>query len=160
METQMMAPATSGQRTAGAGKSGGAQQRSDSAGPTVGTSGAAGRTREAAPRTPQPSLQSDVRSFAAGHPHGWNHDEWLGLLEDLRGRGHSVEDHEAIGSLLERERLRLLLQKIRGIGARRIRAIAERYGNLWRLKEADPEEFAREASLPRSLAARVLESIR
>jgi hypothetical protein len=101
-----------------------------------------------------------VRGFVSGRPQGWNHDEWLGFLEDLRSRGHNVEDRDSIGSMLERERLAQALAKVPGIGAQRVQAIAERFGNLWRLKDAGAEELAREANIPRPLAERIADSVR
>ena len=105
-------------------------------------------------------LRSEARGFVAGRPQGWNHDEWLSFLDDLRQRGHNVEDRDAIGSLLERERLGVVLERVEGISAQRVRAIADRYGNVWRLKDASPEELAREAKIPQPLAERILESVR
>lgn len=108
----------------------------------------------------QNDLRSDARSFAAGRPDGWSHDDWLSFLEELRDRGHNIEDREAIGSLLERERLSLALEKVQGIGPQRVRSIAEKYGNVWRLKETSADDLARDASIPRPLAERIIESMR
>ena len=105
-------------------------------------------------------LRAEARGFVAGRPQGWNHDEWLGFLEDLRQRGHNVEDRDAIGSMLERERLGVVLERVEGISAQRVRSISERYGNVWRLKDATPEELARETKIPQPLAERILESVR
>ena len=107
-----------------------------------------------------PDLRTEARGFVSGRPQGWNHDEWLSFLDDLRQRGHNVEDRDAIGSLLERERLGVVLERVEGISAQRVRAIADRYGNVWRLKDASPEELAREAKIPQPLAERILESVR
>ena len=49
-------------------------------------------------------------------------------MDDLRQRGHNVEDRDAIGSMLERERLGVVLERVEGISAPRVRVIAERYG--------------------------------
>lgn len=102
-------------------------------------------------------LRSDLREFAKGRPQGWNHEEWLGFLEDLRGRGHNIHDHEALGSMLERERINVMLEKVPGLGPQRIESLAQRYGNIWRLREADAEQIAVEARLPREVAHRVVE---
>lgn len=108
----------------------------------------------------QNDLRSDARSFAAGRPDGWSHEDWLSFLEELRDRGHNIEDREAIGSMLERERLSLALEKVQGIGPQRVRSIAEKYGNVWRLKETSADDLARDASIPRPLAERIIESMR
>ena len=105
-------------------------------------------------------LKSEARGFVTGRPQGWNHDEWLGFLDDLRQRGHNVEDRDAIGSMLERERLGAMLERVEGISPQRVRSISERYGNVWRLKDANAEELARDAKIPQPLAERILESVR
>jgi hypothetical protein len=107
-----------------------------------------------------PDLRADARGFVSGRPQGWNHDEWLGFLEDLRGRGHNIEDRDAIGSLLERERLAVMLEKVEGLGSQRVKSISERYGNVWRLKDASVDALTRETKIPRPLAERILESVR
>ena len=48
-----------------------------------------------------------------------------------------INDRDQIGSMLEKERLALALERIPGLSAPRARTIAERYGYLWRLKETD-----------------------
>lgn len=132
-----------------------------SRGRTPTTDASAGtRARRAAPAKSDGSdLRSDVREFAKGRPQGWNHDEWLGFIEHLRGRGHNINDQEAIGSMLERERIGVLLEKVPGLGAQRIRSISEAFGNVWRLREADADEIARTAKLPRDVAQRVVDTL-
>jgi hypothetical protein len=107
-----------------------------------------------------PDLRTEARGFVSGRPQGWNHDEWLGFLDDLRGRGHNVEDRDAIGSLLERERLAVTLEKVPGLGAQRVKSISERYGNVWRLKDASVDDLTRDTKIPRPLAERILETLR
>lgn len=104
-------------------------------------------------------LRADLREFARGRPQGWNHEEWLGFVEHLRGRGHNINDQEAIGSLLERERIGVLLEKVPGLGAQRIRALSDAFGNVWRLREADADEIARTAKIPRDVAQRVVDTL-
>ena len=142
-------------RSSTAAKGSAARGAAKSPSPAAGAGGARKSTAAG-----QPDLRSDARAFVRGRPGGWDHDEWLGFLEDLRQRGHNIEDREAIGSVLEKERLGAVLEKVPGIGAQRVRSIAERYGNVWRLKEANPDELAREAGIPRPLAERIVESIR
>jgi hypothetical protein len=127
-------------------------------GGTTGESGRGARAKTAS--RGGPDLRADARGFVSGRPQGWNHDEWLGFLEDLRQRGHNVEDRDAIGSLLERERLGVMLEKVPGIGAQRVRSIADHYGNVWRLKDASADELSRDAKIPRPLAERILDSVR
>jgi hypothetical protein len=105
------------------------------------------------------NLRADVRDFAKAKPQGWNHDEWLGFLEHLKTRGHNIHDHEAIGTMLERERIAVLLEKVPGLGPQRISALAEKFGNIWRLKGASAEEIAAATKLPRDVAQRVVEAL-
>lgn len=121
---------------------------------------AAGTVKRAATGASAPDLRSEARGFVSGRPNGWSHDDWIGFLEELRGRGHNVDDKEAIGSTLERERLAHVLEKVPGIGTQRVRAITDRYGNIWRLKEASADDLARDANIPRPLAERIVESVR
>src|SRR5690554_3551106 len=86
-------------------------------------------------------LRRDLRDFASARPDGWSHDDWLRFLEHLEQRGHNITDRDAIGSLLERERLALALEQIPGVGPRRVQSIADRYGYLWRLRETDVEQL-------------------
>lgn len=122
------------------------------------TAGAAGgkttRTRSGA------DLRKDLRDFASSRPDGWSHDDWLRFLDDLQARGHNINDRDAIGSMLERERLAVALERIPGVGPQRVRNIAERYGYLWRLKETDADQLAREADVPKSVAEKVVAALR
>lgn len=107
-----------------------------------------------------PQLKDELRDFAKGRPEGWNHQEWLGFLEHLKSQGHNIHDHEAIGTMLERERINVLLEKVPGLGPQRIGALAERFGTVWRLRAAGVEELAAAAKLPRPLAERVADAMR
>ena len=104
-------------------------------------------------------LQGDLREFAKGRPQGWNHDDWLGFLEHLKSRGHNIHDHEAIGAMLERERINVLLSKVPGLGPQRVNALAEKFESVWRLREASAEEIASAARLPRELSKQVVEAL-
>ena len=101
------------------------------------------------------SLRADLREFASARPKGWNHDEWLGLLDDLRGRGHDVSDASAVGMSLERERLAVHLEAIPGMGPRRVESLVGRYHTLYSLREADAAELAELPGMNRALAGRV-----
>jgi hypothetical protein len=134
---------------------GSSRARTSTTEPNAGT-----RARRAAPAKSNGSdLRSDLREFAKGRPQGWNHEEWLGFIEHLRGKGHNINDQEAIGSMLERERIGVLLEKVPGLGAQRIRSLAEAFGNVWRLREADADQIARTAKLPRDVAQRVVDTL-
>jgi hypothetical protein len=106
------------------------------------------------------SLKKDLRDFAGARPDGWSHDDWLRFLDDLKDRGHNINDRDEIGSMLERERLALALERIPGVGPQRVRSIADRYGYLWRLRETDADQLAREADVPRPVAEKVLDALR
>lgn len=134
------------------------------AAPRKGARAAAQTPRAGGARAKQPSsgvdgLRKDLRDFAVARPDGWGHDDWLRFLEHLEQRGHNIADRDAIGSLLERERLALALERIPGVGPRRVQSIADRYGYLWRLRETSAEQLSREANVPRAIAVRVLEAI-
>jgi hypothetical protein len=49
-------------------------------------------------------LGSELDRFVSEHPDGWNHDDWLGLLGNLRDRGFETSDPDAIGLALEGRR--------------------------------------------------------
>lgn len=101
------------------------------------------------------NLKKDLRDFASARPEGWNHDDWLGFLESLQNRGHNIQDREAIGLALEKERLDLALSGVKGMGPQRRSALIEKYGTLWKLRHADVSEIAASANLPQSLAESV-----
>ena len=101
----------------------------------------------------------ELRSFVMEHPQGWTHDEWLGFLYHLSKQGISTDDEDRIGAALERERLAHTLGKltIKGLGPKRREALATRFGTLYRLMEASPEEIAEVPGVPRSLADQISE---
>jgi hypothetical protein len=101
------------------------------------------------------NLRADLREFASARPKGWNHDQWLGLLDDLRGRGHDVSDASAVGMSLERERLAVHLEQIPGMGPRRVESLVGRYHTLYSLRQADAAELAELPGMNRALAERV-----
>jgi hypothetical protein len=117
-------------------------------------SGAAG-----AQRGSKPNMRSDLREFASTRPDGWSHDEWLGLLDSLRERGHDTSDTETIGRDLERERLSVTLERIPGLGPRKVDALVDRFGTLWSLRQANAEEIASVPTIPRNLAERIVEAV-
>lgn len=117
--------------------------------------GAGAAPRASAKRAEGPNLSGDLRQFVSENPHGWGHDEWLGLLDRLRERGHSVDDTEQVGRDLERERLATKLEGVQGVGPQRVKAISERYGSIWSLMYADVDDLVQAASIPRPLAERI-----
>lgn len=125
-----------------------------------GGTGAPGRGGRGGGRGGAPDLTKDLRDFAGSRPDGWSHDDWLQFLDDLQSRGHNINDRDAIGSMLERERLALALERIPGVGPQRVKTIADRYGYLWRLRETDADQLSREANVPRSVAEKVLAGLR
>jgi hypothetical protein len=145
-----------------AGTSGGAAAGTDGRARRGTSGGSAGTTRGAKGRSSRSSadLKKDLRDFAGSRPDGWSHDDWLQFLDDLQSRGHNVNDRDAIGSMLERERLSLALERIPGVGPQRVKSIAEKYGYLWRLRETDADQLSREANVPRSVAEKVLDGLR
>lgn len=106
-----------------------------------------------------PDLRTELREFASRHPQGWGHDEWLGLLGHLAGRGHDVSDPNRVGMALERERLASTLEGVQGMGGRRVEAVADRYQTLWSLRHADVEELAGLPGMNRALAERVKQQV-
>lgn len=121
--------------------------------------GTAAGTRAGAKRAAGPDLQGDLRQFVRDNPHGWGHDEWLGLLDQLRSRGHSVDDTEEIGRQLERERLATRLEGVQGVGPQRVKTISQHFGSIWGLMYADVDDLARSANIPRPLAERIKASV-
>lgn len=107
-----------------------------------------------------PDLRKDLREFASARPDGWGHDDWLRFLEDLRERGHNVNDRDQVGLMLERERLTLALENVPGVGPRRVENIVEKFGYMWRLREASAEDISREAGVPRQIAEKVAQAVR
>lgn len=120
------------------------------------TAGSTGTRRSGGSRA---NLKKDLRDFASTRPQGWSHDDWLRFLDDLQARGHNINDRDLIGSMLEKERLSLALERIPGLSAQRARTIADRYGYLWRLKETDADQLSNEAKIPRPVAEKVLEGL-
>lgn len=100
-------------------------------------------------------LRRDLRDFASARPEGWNHEDWLVFLESLRDRGHNVNDRDAIGLALERERLDLALCGIRGVGPRRRNALVEHFGTIWKLRNAEITDIVRIGSVPGAVAERI-----
>lgn len=111
-------------------------------------------------RKPQgPDLQADLRAFVTARPAGWGHEDWLAFLDHLRERGHDTSDPDAIGRALERERLAAMLERVQGMGPRRVGAVVERYETAWSCAGADVDEIAALPGLNRSLAEKVRQAL-
>lgn len=104
-------------------------------------------------------LRSDLRGFVQAHPGGWGHNEWIGLVNLLRERGHDTSDTDAIGMALERERLTLVLERVPGLGAQRVKAIADKYPRIWNVMQAGAEELAMVANIPKAVAKKVKDAL-
>lgn len=104
-------------------------------------------------------LRKDLREFVQANPGGWGHNEWIGLVNLLKDRGHDTSDTDAVGMALERERLTIVLEGVPGLGPRRVKAIADRYPRVWNVMQAGAEEIAMAANLPRAVAQRVKDAI-
>lgn len=109
--------------------------------------------------TASPALRKDLREFVQNHPGGWGHNEWIGLVNLLRDRGHDTSDTDRIGLALERERLTLVLERVPGLGARRVQAVADRYPRIWNVMQAGAEELAAAANLPKAVAKRIKDAL-
>lgn len=126
--------------------------KADSAAAGAGSAKGGGKTTRGAR---QPDLKKDLRGFASARPEGWDHEDWIAFLESLQGRGHDIRDRDAIGLALERERLDLAVGKVKGVGPRRREALVDHYGNLWNLRNADPDEIATIAGVKREVAEKI-----
>lgn len=104
-------------------------------------------------------LRKDLREFVQAHPGGWGHNEWIGLVNLLKDRGHDTSDTDAVGMALERERLTIVLERVPGLGPRRVQAIADRYPRVWNVMQAGAEEIAMATNLPRAVAQRVKDAL-
>lgn len=104
---------------------------------------------------------TEIGRFASEHPEGWGHEEWLSLLNSLSEAGHDTSDGDVIGLALESERLSQTLgrMEVKGLGAKRIDALVGRFGTLWNLMSASPEDLAQIHGVSLSLAEQILEGL-
>jgi hypothetical protein len=107
-------------------------------------------------------LHDELRSFVAAHPHGWNHDEWQGLLGRLRDGGHDTGDTDRIGAELEKERLvhTIEQQNVPGLGPAKVRSLADRFSTLWSFRHASVDDLASVKGIKREQAEKLHESLR
>ncbi len=120
-----------------------------------GNLGAAGFER----RKKGPDLKADLRAFVTARPAGWGHEDWLAFVDHLRERGHDTSDPEALGLLLERERLAAMLEHVQGMGPRRIQSVVDRYETAWSAHQADVDEIAALPLMTRALAEKVRQAL-
>ena len=66
-----------------------------------------------------------------------------------------MDDADQIGRQLERERVITTLQQVQGLGPQRITALADQYGTLWNLRQADVDDLVASARIPRPVAERI-----
>ena len=107
-------------------------------------------------------MEKKLQAFIEAHPEGWDHQAWLDLLAELEEEGYDISDPEAVGYELERERLAWELRRkaVPGLGPKRIAAVVERFGTLWRLRHAKPEELAEIKTIHGKLAEKVVDAVR
>lgn len=107
-------------------------------------------------------MNKQLTAFVEDHPDGWNHDQWLSLLADLRADGADVSDPAAIGEELEKLRLGATLRgcDVPGLGPKRIEAVVEEFGTLWRLRHAHAEDVAAIKTVPAAVAEKVVAAVR
>lgn len=106
-----------------------------------------------------PDLQADLRAFIAARPGGWGHEDWVAFLDHLRERGHDTSDSELIGQALEHERLAAQLERVQGMGPRRVQAVVSRYDTLYSAALADVDGIAALPGMNRSLAEKVRQAL-
>jgi hypothetical protein len=131
----------------------GGSMNDDSAQPVAGPDAAAIHPAEGHDR------DVELRRFVAEHPNGWEHADWLELLQRLRQHGQDTGDADGLGRALERQRLMILLGHVPGIGLKRMQAITDRYPNVWTLRQAGIDGLAASVNIPASLAERIQEVV-
>jgi len=107
----------------------------------------------------EPDLQADLREFVQARPGGWSHEDWMAFLDHLRERGHDTSDPDALGLALERERLASILERVQGMGPKRVASVVGRYETAWSCARADVDEIATLPGMNRALAEKVRQSL-
>jgi hypothetical protein len=106
-----------------------------------------------------PDLRADLRAFVTARPGGWGHDDWIAFLDHLRERGHDTSNPESIGLALERERLAATLERVQGMGPKRVASVVDRYETVWSCARAGVDEIASLPGMNRSLAEKVRQAL-
>lgn len=103
----------------------------------------------------QKELTGTLRAFASRHPDGWNHGDWVGLVDELRSRQLlDTGEEERVGKELERERVRQMLEglSVTGLGPKRREAVAEQFGHVWQLRNASASDLASVPGVTKGIA--------
>lgn len=146
-------------RKAAAEKAAAAKKPARGAATAKGGKGAKGASTRFEHKPKGPDLREDLRAFVQAQPSGWGHEDWVAFLDHLGTRGHDTSDPEAVGLLLERERLAARLEGIAGMGPRRVQAVVERYDTIWSAHQAGVDEIATVSGMNRSLAEKVRQAL-
>ncbi len=93
-------------------------------------------------------------TFLDEHDGRWDHGAWLELLDTLRAEGLSTQANDDIGLSLESTRVAWYLRRsgVKGLGPRRVQAVVDRFGTMWSLLHASPDDLADVPKLPRAVA--------
>ena len=107
------------------------------------------------------SIREHLTAFVESHPHGWDHGDWIGLLQALDEDGVDVSDPDGLGLQLESTRLGWELRRrgVPGLGPKRIDAVVDRFGTLWSLKQASAQEIAEIPTIHKSLAEKLSDAL-
>lgn len=107
------------------------------------------------------SIREQLTAFIEDHPDGWDHAQWVGFLHDLDEQGIDVSDPDDLGMKLENTRLGWELQRraVPGLGPKRIDAVVGRFGTLWSLKQASPDEIAEIPTIHKGLAEKLSDAL-
>jgi len=106
-------------------------------------------------------MKKRLLAFVEGHPEGWNHDDWTGLLAELEASGADVADPAKLGLTLEKTRLEweLTRRSVKGLGPKRSEALVDRFETLWSLRHASVDDVAEVPSITRGLAEKVVQAM-
>jgi hypothetical protein len=107
------------------------------------------------------SIRDQLTAFVEDHPDGWDHAEWVGFLQALDQQGIDVSDPDDLGLKLENTRLSWELQRraVPGLGPKRIDAVVGRFGTLWSLRQATPDEIAEIPTIHKGLAEKLSDAL-
>ena len=102
-------------------------------------------------------VRERLEGFLDAHPDGWYDGDWRGFVDELQSAGVELDNVDEIGLELERGRLLRTLAAcdVRGLGPKRRAAIATRYGTIWNLRQASPDDVANVPGMNRQIADEV-----
>ena len=106
-------------------------------------------------------MAREILAFVDAHPNGWSEDDWSGFLRHLGTSGLDASDHDGIGLALERARVQNVLKAagVKGLGPKRIEAIAMEFSFLPQLRDTHPDEVAARTGVPKKLVHEVFSRI-